>query len=121
MPGGVFQDGKRRGFMLHRLTGLRGRVPPLEWLRHHNVRLYVPWNDGEWNENTGEEGLAMLIGDGLFADYVLWAAGRTMGTPIGLVLASLVNPIGAVQQVMAGRRILRQPMCRLGVFFRGPK
>ena len=70
---------------------------------------------------VSEAGLAMLIGDGLFAGYVLWAAGRIMGTPIGLVLASLVNPVGAVQQVMAGRGILRQPMHRLGVFFRGPK
>ncbi len=70
---------------------------------------------------VAEAGLAMLIGDGLFAGYGLWAAGRMMGTPTGLVLANLANPIGAVQQVVASRGILGRPMHRLGVFFRRPR
>ncbi len=68
---------------------------------------------------VAEAGLAMLIGDGLFAGYVLLAAGRMMGTPIGLVLVSLANPIGAVQQVMASRGILERPIHWIGVFIRG--
>ncbi len=70
---------------------------------------------------VAEAGLAMLIGDGLFVGYVLWAAGRITGTPIGLVFAHLANPIGAVQQVMAGRAILERPIHWIGAFIRGER
>jgi O-antigen/teichoic acid export membrane protein len=68
---------------------------------------------------VADAGLAMLIGDALFAGYVLLAAGRMTNAPIGLLLAHMANPIGPVQRVIAGRGILERPMRKLTAFLKG--
>ncbi len=68
---------------------------------------------------VADAGLAMLIGDALFAGYALLAASRMTGTPIRVVLARLRNPIGLVQQAIISRGILERPIHWIGRLIRG--
>ena len=62
----------------------------------------LAWLLVDFTGQVRQAGLAMLIGDAVFALYVFWAASRITDAPLGTVLAQTLNPLALIYRARCG-------------------